>query len=145
MIAVDTNILVYAHREDSPFHEKAYQCILGLAENIKPWTIPFPCIHEFLAIVTHPKIYKPPTSMLLALKQVEAWLESPSLVLIGESNHYWHILSSILKTSNISGAQIHDARIAAICMYHNVNELLSADRDFSHFSELKIRNPILIS
>jgi predicted nucleic acid-binding protein len=52
MIAIDTNILVYAHREDSPFHEKAYESILELAEGRSPWAIPWPCIHEFLAITT---------------------------------------------------------------------------------------------
>jgi len=56
MIAVDTNILVYAHREDSQWHDAAYSRIVNLTEGRAPWAIPWPCIHEFLAIVTHPKI-----------------------------------------------------------------------------------------
>lgn len=63
MIAVDTNILVYAHREDSLFHEQAYACLESLANGGAPWAIPWPCLHEFLAIVTHPRIYRPPTPL----------------------------------------------------------------------------------
>jgi predicted nucleic acid-binding protein len=63
MIAVDSNLLVYAHREDSQWHEAADSCILELAEANAPWAIPWPCIHEFLAIVTHPRIYAPPTPL----------------------------------------------------------------------------------
>ena len=59
MIAVDTNLLVYAHREDSPWHDAAYARIAELAESRAPWAIPWPCLHEFLAIVTHPRIYAP--------------------------------------------------------------------------------------
>ena len=72
MIAVDTNILVYAHREDSPWHEVAARQVTFLAEGHTPWAIPWSCVHEFLAIVTHPRIYAPPTPLSLALDQVEA-------------------------------------------------------------------------
>ncbi len=77
MIAVDSNILVYAHREDSPWHSPAFECLRDLAEGKDPWAIPWPCLHEFLAVVTHPRIYSPPTPLGQALDQVDAWLESP--------------------------------------------------------------------
>ena len=57
MIAIDTNLLVYAHRRDSPWHTIARDAIAGLAEGRSAWAIPWPCVHEFLAIVTHPRIY----------------------------------------------------------------------------------------
>jgi predicted nucleic acid-binding protein len=56
MIAIDSNLLVYAHREDAPWHDNAYARIVELAEGQSLWAIPWPCIHEFLAIVTHPRI-----------------------------------------------------------------------------------------
>jgi predicted nucleic acid-binding protein len=65
MIAVDTNVLVYAHREDSQWHLQAYARITELAEGRVPWAIPWPCVHEFLAISTHPKIYYPPRHLFL--------------------------------------------------------------------------------
>jgi hypothetical protein len=143
MIGVDSNLLVYAHREDSPWHNIAYDCMARLAESRAPWAIPWPCIHEFLAIVTHPRIYAPPTPLEKAMDQVEAWLESPSLVLLSESEDYWLDLRAILQAGRVSGPQVHDARVAALCRHHGVTELWSADRDFSRFSGLIVRNPLV--
>jgi len=143
MIAVETNILVYAHREDSPWYDKAYTLIVELAEGRVRWAIPWPCIHEFLAIVTHPRIYNPPTPLEKAIDQVDAWLESPSLVLLAESADYWPVLKSTLENGRVSGPQVHDARIATLCVQHGVRELWTADRDFSRFPGLTIRNPLV--
>ena len=143
MIAVDSNILVYAHREDSVWHEAAYASIAELAEGLAPWVIPWPCIHEFLAIVTHPRIYAPPTPLEKAMKQIEAWMESPSLTMVAETYDYWIQLQSILHTGRVSGPQVHDARIVALCFQHGVSELWTADRDFSRFPGLNIRNPLV--
>jgi hypothetical protein len=89
MIAVDTNILVYAHREDSPWHDSAYASVVELAEGRALWATPWPCVHEFLAIVTHPRIYSPPTPLAAAIDQIGAWFESPSLMLLKETEGYW--------------------------------------------------------
>jgi len=143
VIGVDTNVLVYAHRADSPWNAAASRQLTDLAEGRAPWAIPWPCVHEFLAIVTHPRIYKPPTPRALAIGQVEAWLESPSLVVIGEVEGYWQTLKSLLEAGMIAGAPVHDARIAALCLLHGVEELWSVDRDFSRFPALKTRNPLV--
>lgn len=143
MIAVDTNILVYAHRADSAWHEPAARAVAGLAEARAPWAIPWPCLHEYFAIVTHPRIYKPPTPALGAIEQVEVWLESPSLVAVGEAAGYWQSLKPLLLDGRIEGPRVHDARIAALCLLHGVSELWSADRDFSRFPELKVKNPLI--
>jgi len=142
MIALDSNILVYAHREDSPWHAAADECVRGLAEGPAQWAIPWPCLHEFLAIATHPRIYAPPTPHELAIGQVEAWLESPSLVLLGEGDGCWPRLRALLLAGKIAGSKVHDARIAAICLQHGVGELWSIDRDFTRFPALKVRNPL---
>ena len=143
MIAVDTNILVYAHREDSPFHDTAFRLVAELAEGAASWAIPWPCVHEFLAIVTHPRIYAPPTSLALAFDQVDAWLESPTLALLAESATHWPTLRALLAGGRIAGAQVHDARVAALCRQHGVRELWSADRDFSRFAGLVVVNPLV--
>ena len=142
MIALDTNFLVYAHREDSPWHSEAYRCVATLAEGRQPWAVPWCCIHEFLSIVTHPRIYIPPTPLKVALDQVEAWRESPSLVLLAETEGYWKHLRAAAEGGRIAGPLVHDARVAALCIAHGVRELWSADRDFSRFPGLKIRNPL---
>ena len=143
MIALDTNLLVYAHREDSPWHKRASSQITELAESRSSWAIPWPCLHEFLAIVTHPRIYNPPTPLDLAIDQINAWLESPTLSILSEGEGYWPELQTTLKNGRVIGPQIHDARIAALCQLHGVRELLTADRDFSRFPVLTSRNPLI--
>lgn len=143
MIAVDTNILVYAHRAESPWHEAATARLQEIAEG--SWAVPWPCIHEFLAIVTHPKIFDPPTPPDDARKAVGSWLAAPTITLLSETTGYWEILSELLRTSGVVGPRIHDARIAALCIQHDVEEIWTADRDFSRFAGIRSRNPLLQS
>ena len=143
MIAVDTNLLVYSHRRDSPWHKEAGRVVRQLAEGSAPWAVPWPCLHEFLAIVTHPRIYAPPTPLTAALEQINAWLESPTLVVLSEGADYWTALRQLLATSKVTGPQVHDARVAALCVHHRVAELWTADRDFSRFASLVVRNPLV--
>src|SRR5262249_49749623 len=128
---------------DSPWHEAADRVVSGLAEAGDAWAIPWPCLHEFIAIVTHTRIYDPPTPVARALDQVQAWRESPSLALLGESSGYWEIFSRILEAGMLTGPQVHDARVAAICLLHGVEELWSADRDFGRVKGLVVRNPLV--
>ena len=143
MIAVDTNVLVYAHREDSPWHDVASRRVTALAEGRASWSIPWPCLHEFLAIVTHPRIYNPPTPLARALDQVSAWLEAPTVTVLAESAGYWDELRAIVDAARAAGPQIHDARVAALCLHHGVDELWTADREFSRFASLSTRNPLI--
>ena len=143
MIAVDTNILVYAHRKDSEFHETADALLRTLAEGGHAWSIAWPSVHEFYSIVTHPRVYRPPTPSARALDQIEAWLASPSLVLLAETSRHWSSLRGMILDAKIEGPKVHDARIAALCVQHGVRELLSADRDFSRFPQITVRNPLI--
>ncbi len=143
MIALDTNLLVFAHREDSPFHAAAWACVARLAQGRAPWAVPWPCLHEFFSIVTHPRIFSPPTPIASAVDQVEAWLESPTLTLLNESPAHWSTLRPLLEMGHVAGQMVHDARIAALCLQHGVRELWSADRDFSRFPTLRTVNPLV--
>ena len=143
MIAVDTNLLVYAHREDSEFHAPAKACLELLRHQAGPWAVPWPCIHEFIGIATHPGIYRPPSPLGGALGFVDALLASPQLHLLAESPGYFDKLRTIATAAKLKGPRIHDARIAALCLHHGVSELWSADRDLSAFPQLKVRNPLV--
>jgi hypothetical protein len=143
VIAVDTNILIYAHRADAPFHESAVRCVATLAEGRAPWAIPWACLHEFLAVVTRPRVFQPPSSLDDALDQVSVWLGSPSLALLAEGGDYWSELQEVLRASRVVGSQVHDARIAAVCRSHGVHELWTADRDFGRCPGLVVRNPLV--
>lgn len=142
MIAVDTNVLVYAHRQDAPFHDAAVACVASLAEGRARWAIPWPCVHEFLAVVTHPRIYDPPSTVEQAVGQVDSWLASPTLVLLGESADHWEVIGAQLDRARAVGPMVHDARVAAICLANGVDELWTVDRDFGRFPALRGRNPL---
>ena len=143
MIAVDTNILVAAHRAEAAAHARAREAIRSLSEGAQPWAVPWSCVHEFLSVVTHPRVFQPPSTMEEALDEVAAWLESGTLVLLAESEGYLDILEALLRSGRIAGPKVHDARIAALCRLHGVRELWSADRDFGRFPGLKVRNPLV--
>lgn len=143
MIAVDTNVLVYAHRRDSEFHPAAEQAVRTLAEGAAPWAIPWPCVHEFFSVVTHPRIYDPPSTPKQALEQIDAWMASPSLTLLAEGPGHWTTLRQVIQRSKVKGPLVHDARIASLCVAHGVRELWSADRDFTRFSGVRVVNPLV--
>lgn len=143
MIAVDTNVLVYAHRKDSPFHEESTAAVRSLAEGRRAWAIPWPCVHEFYAIATHPRIYDPPSSPAEAIHQLSAWSASPTLRFIGERSEHLTRLVDLIRAADLRGPKVHDARIAAICLEHGIDHLVTIDRDFTRFPRLATRSPLI--
>ena len=143
MTAVDTNIMVYAHRRDTPEHKAARNCLSQLADSPAAWAIPWPCVHEFLGVVTNPKFYRSSSTMAEAIGEIEGWMESPSLRMIGETTGHWSHLKQLLTNGKIVGPMTHDARIAAICCQNGVTRFLTADRDFSRFPDLHTVNPLV--
>ena len=143
VVAVDTNLLVYAYRADSPFHADARTLIDSLVEGAARWAIPWPCVHEFIAIVTHPRVFKTPTPVAIALSQIRDLASLPQVTFLAESDDYLSRLEAVALPAKSRGGMIHDARIAALCLHHGIAELLSADRDFSRFPALRTRNPLV--
>jgi toxin-antitoxin system PIN domain toxin len=142
VIAVDTNILVYAHRAEMPFHRKAKSIVESLAHSAALWAIPWPCLHEFIAIITNPRIFKTPTTLPDAFDVVCSFAGLHNLSLLSEGDGYLEKLQAFALPAKLQGGAIHDARIAAICAYHGVTQLWSSDRDFSRFPALVVNNPL---
>jgi toxin-antitoxin system PIN domain toxin len=143
VIAIDTNILVYARREESAHHGAAARLLRGLAEGERPWALPWPCIYEFLRVVTHPRVFDPPTDLEAALVDLESLLDSPALVLLGEGPAHPSHLRRVVRAGRAVGNLVHDAHIAALALEHGVRELWTTDGDFSRFPGLRVRNPFL--
>lgn len=142
MIVVDTNILIYAHRAESPLHAPAKAALDRLAASGQPWGTVWQCVHEFAAIVTHPKIYRPPSSMAQCLEEIGNWRACPTFRCIAEGAVYWPHLERMLVEGRVHGALVHDARIAAVCLEYGVREFWTVDRDFSRFPALPVVNPL---
>jgi toxin-antitoxin system PIN domain toxin len=138
--AVDTNVLVYAEIISSSHHRTARRLLTDLAEGSAPWAIPWPCVYEFLRVVTHPRVFSPPVPVAVALHDVEQILSSPTLVLLSETERHAEVMSALIGDSAVTGNLIHDAHIAALCVEHGISELVTGDRDFSRFP-VRVTNP----
>jgi len=139
--AIDTNVLVYAEVRSSPHHAIAMRILTGLARDAAPWAIPWPCIYEFLRVVTHQRIYHPPMPLKAALGDLGRIFEVPNLVLLSETPAHEGRMVAVLEGSGATGNLIHDAHIAALCLEHGVSELITGDRDFLRFKDLNVTNP----
>jgi toxin-antitoxin system PIN domain toxin len=145
MIAVDTNILVYAHRRESRHHRDAAAAVRKLAEGSGRWAIAWTCLYEFFSVVTNPRIWKDAASTPeQAWRQMAAWMASPSLTLLSEPPDFASVLESFATRPRVRGPIVHDARVAALCVAHGVAELITADRDFALFPELPTSNPFSV-
>jgi toxin-antitoxin system PIN domain toxin len=144
MTAVDTNILIYAHREEyNEIHDIAVTLLRPFVEGREPWAIPYPCAHEFISVVTHPKVFAKPTPVAEAMDILADCASSAGFHWLSESPGYFEMLRNVAVPAKVQGGRIHDARIAALCLHHGVRELWTADRDFSMFPKLKTRNPLV--
>lgn len=133
MVAVDTNILIYAHREEFHHHRAALEAVRELAEGATSWALPVFVLGEFLRVTTHRRILEPPSDERAALSALDRLLESPTVRLLMPGDRYWTILRDIVITSGVRGNLVHDAEIAALCLEWGATEILTQDRDFARF------------
>jgi len=141
VIAVETNILVAALRPDAANHEKAARAVQRLVDSDDPWAIPWPCVHELIAVTSNPRVFSLPTPVAIVCDQIDELMEGGAL-LLNESRQHLITLRDLALDGAVVGGQIHDARIAAICTDHGVSELWTADRDFRKFPALATVNPL---
>lgn len=141
MKAIDTNVLVYAEITSSPQHRVASQILQRLAEGRTPWALPWPCVYEFLRVLTHPRVFHPPVPTQVALSDLRAILASPSIVMLSETDRHAEVVTQLVEESGVTGNLMHDAHIAALCVEHGVKTLITADRDFARFADIEIENP----
>src|SRR6266850_6013106 len=140
MKAIDTNVLVYSEIISSTHHRTARLLLTELAEGRAPWAIPWPCVYEFLRVVTHSRVFAPPVPLEIAVHDLGQILASPTLVLLAETERHAEVMMAVVKESEAAGNLLQDAHIAALCIEHGVSELLTGDRDFSRFP-LRVLNP----
>ncbi len=138
MIAVDTNVLVHAHREGSEHHHAALERLRDLAEGPEPWGLPIFCVGEFVRVVTHPRLFDPPSTLAQALAVIDRLRRSPTLRVLSPRERFFELFSSCLTTADARGNLAFDAMIAAVCLEHGARQLLTLDRDFRRFDRLEV-------
>jgi toxin-antitoxin system PIN domain toxin len=139
LIAVDTNIIIYAHRSEFPQHEAAYNALTKYANGTTAWGIPVFVIGEFLRVVTHSRVLHPPTPMSEALRTVDDLLASPSARLLIPGKHYIEIFESLLVSSRATGNTVFDAQIASVCIENGADTILTNDRMFMTFDNIAVQ------
>ena len=140
MIAVDTNILVYADRRELPKHRVALARLRTLAESEAAWALPVVCIGEFVRVVSDPRLFDPPTPPTEALDLIDRLLESPSVRLLSPAERFLPLFRSCVEQGGTSGNLVFDAVIAALCLEHGAVTLLTEDRDFTRFPGLRVQS-----
>jgi toxin-antitoxin system PIN domain toxin len=98
-------------------------------------------VYEFLRVVTHPRVFKPPTPLSAALRDLESLLAAPSVSLLGQGPGHPRHLRQMLEAGHATGNLVHDGHIAALLVEHGVSEFWTTDRDFRRFPGLAVRNP----
>ncbi|MBI4231296.1 MAG: PIN domain-containing protein [Planctomycetes bacterium] len=141
MIGLDTNILVYAFDSRSMHHEEGIALLHRLAEGTGPFALFWPSLHEFLRVVTHPRVFSPPADTREALAWLEVLLQSPSAMLATETPRHREVLERVLLESDVRGNLVYDARLVALALQHGVDEILTVDGDFARFPQIRWRNP----
>jgi toxin-antitoxin system PIN domain toxin len=138
VIAVDTNILVFAHRRHLAPHRQAVAWLRALAEGKSPWGMPVFCIGEFVRIVTHPGVFDPPSTLRQATSALRSVLGSPTVRILKPSDNFPTLYEEALERADARGNMAFIAQIAAVCREHGAAELLTMDRDFARFDNLHL-------
>ena len=142
MIALDTNLLVYADRADLPQHDRSRKVLEDLANGVEPCGLPVFALVEYVRVVTHPRLFGQPTRLDDALANVNALLAVPPFSILLPGERFWELFDRISKEGDARGNLAFDAQIAAVSLEHRVSELWSADRDFARFPGLRVVNPL---
>lgn len=140
MILPDVNILVYAHREDSVNHPAYREWLESVIINDQAYGISDMVLSGFLRVVTHPRIFNPPSNIDQALEFVNDVRDQPNCVLIRPGPRHWRIFENLCKTAGVKGNLVPDAYLAALAIESGC-EWITTDRDFARFSQLSWRHP----
>jgi len=139
----DVNVLIYAHREDAPDHDRYADWLRELVESAEPFALSELVLSSFLRIVTHQRIFDPPTPMDVALEFCDRLLDRPQGLILKPGPTHWWIFVELLRGADVRGPLVPDAYLAALAIEHGC-ELVTADRDFARFEGLSWRHPLAI-
>jgi toxin-antitoxin system PIN domain toxin len=137
----DINVLIYAHREDSPEHGGYAAWLTGLANGSLPFALSSMTLGGFLRIVTNPRIFQPATTMDKALAFCRQLIARPNASMIQPGQRHWQIMAGLIESAGVRGAMVSDAFLAALAIEHDC-ELVTSDKDFARFPNLRWRHPL---
>jgi toxin-antitoxin system PIN domain toxin len=141
VIIPDINLLVYAYNSDAPFHETARRWWEDALSGGEPVGLPWPVLHGYLRIMTHPRVLERPLAPADALRHLRQWTAVPACRIVEPGAEHLAILAALLEETGAAGSLTTDAVLAALAIEYQA-ELYSNDTDFARFSGLRLRNPL---
>jgi hypothetical protein len=137
----DVNVLIYAHREDAPEHERYAAWLRELVAGPEPFALSPVVLSGFLRIVTNRRIFTPATPMAVAIEFCGRLVDWPRSVLVTPTRRHWGILVGLLRGSKVEGPLVTDAHLAALAIDHGC-EIVTTDGDFARFEGLRWHHPL---
>jgi hypothetical protein len=143
MFVVDTNILVYAADQDSPFHDKCNALLEDWCRQSAAWYLTWGIFYEFLRVITHPRVFRKPWSIAEAWNFIEVIATSPSLGILIPGERHAKVASEIIKNMpSLSGNLLYDAKTAILMREHGIKTIYTRDTDFHRFPFLEPVDPV---
>ena len=145
MLAVDTNVLVYAADADSQFHSPCRDWLERQRPRPDAWYTTWAILYEFLRVTTHPRVMRRPWSLAVAWEFVTALLASPGLaVLVPTLRHADVAAELISEMPHLAGNLLHDAHTAILMREHGITRICTRDSDFHRFPFLEVIDPLRV-
>lgn len=141
MILADVNVLVYAFREDSPNHGAYRKWLEATIAAPGAFGVSDAVLSGVLRVLTHPRVFDPPTPLAKALGYVNAVRDQPNAVPLTAGDRHWDIFTDLCTGAQAKGNLVPDAWLAALAIEHGC-EWITTDRDFARFKGLKWRHPL---
>lgn len=141
MLLCDVNVLVYAHRADAPNHAAYRAWLENVINRSAAYAVSDSVLAGFLRVVTHPRVFAPPSSLEAALAFAAQIREQPNAVLVAPGKRHWLIFTELCQTAGVKGNLVPDAFHAALAI-ESGSEWITTDRDFSRFPGLDWRHPL---
>lgn len=142
MFVVDTNILVYAADKDSSFHKRCYELMEEWRRQPSAWYVTWGILYEFLRVITHPRVFRHPWTVLQAWSFVEAVLISPSVGILLPTERHAEVAADVVKKlPSLSGNLLYDAQTAVLMREHGLKRIYTRDTDFHRFPFLEPIDP----
>ena len=143
MFVVDTNILVYAADEDSPFHARCFEVLEEWRNQASAWCSIWGILYEFLRVTTHPRIFRAPRSATHARNFLEAVLPSPSLDILLPTERHAEVAAEVMKeVPHLSGNLMYDLQTAVLMREHGIKRIYTQDMDFHDFHRFYFLEPV---
>jgi uncharacterized protein len=133
--------LVYAYREAAPGHEEYRRWLEGVVRSDLAFGVAELVLSGFLRVVTHPRVFGPPTPIERALEFTDALRGQPNCVLVAPGSRHWSIFTELCRRVAARGNLVADAYLAALAI-ESGSEWVTTDRDYSRFPELRWRHPL---